>query len=210
MSDICNLTVPHNYHLPGFWETNDTAVGVALPEDKFGLAYIHKDDITSQLYTRFRVIDPSIPDNTYSVAFEKIQKENPVRMTYLDKKNTVELLQPIVHASDFVEFDLNNNSGYITPMLTPTNDVYRTMHSIYGRSFISSHENQIYLQNMTASFPPSTAGCPAIDYLEVFHIDNVIPVSIDAPTSNTCYYFPTGVRANNITRICVNDCFSIE
>ena len=199
----------HNYHLDGHWETNDTVIGTALDGDIFALSYVHPDE-NMGVHTRIRIIDPSLPVVTYSAEFDKQQKENPVRMIYHDKLKALELLQPIFSPSDFVMIDLSVPLPFTAPALNPTSSVYRTMHGTHGNSFVSANEKYIYLQNRATALPPSTAGCPKVDYLDVFEID---PIDIDTtgiPRISRCNIAYGGSNSPNSPLPLTNSCFSFE
>lgn len=204
------ITQYHNYCLDGYWETNDTVVGVALDGDKFAISYVYPD-YNHNVYTRVRVIDPSLSYDTYSVQFWKTQKENPVRMAFHERLKAVEILQPIFNRSDFVMVDIAAPTSFVAPVLNPTPDRYRTMHGIRGNSFISSNEKYIYLQNRSSALPPSTTGCPNVDYVDVTHIE---PIYIDTTLAPSRFSFSVDNiiyhRASNRTLQIDKYCFSFE
>ena len=200
----------HNYHLDGHWETNDTVIGTALDGDIFALSYVHPD-ANQGMHTRIRLIDPSVPVVTYSAEFDKQQKENPVRMIYHDKLNALELLQPIFNPSDFVMVNLSVPLPFTAPALNPTSSIYRTMHGTHGNSFVSANEKYIYLQNRATALPPSTAGCPDVNYLDIFEID---PIEIDTtgiPRISSCTSnLRTPPSSPNFPLPLTTSCFSFE
>ncbi len=206
--DICG-SMNYNRYFMDAWESNDTVMGVALEGDMFAISYVHAG-YNHDFYTRVRVIDPLVPDNPYAVEYLLPQKFNPVRMVYHNNYNAVEILQPVYNISDFTMIDLGNPSPFVAPVLNPTPDKYYTMHGMYGKCFIASHENQIYLQNRSASLPPSTPGCPDVDYVNVSHIE-LLPISpMDTASLRQCRINNCGSLSPNKPLVVSDNCFSVE
>lgn len=208
LSDICG-NMNYNRYFNDAWESNDTVVGTALEGDKFAISYVHVGN-NQNFYTRVRVVDPTIPDNTYAVEYKLPQKYNPVRMVYHYGLKAVEVLQPVFNNSDFTMVDLGNSSSFTAPVLNPTSDTYHTMHGMYGNCFISSHENQIYLQNCSASLPMSTSSCPNDDYVKVSHIELMPINTMDTPTLKRCLIDNCGCSSPNKPLDVYDNCFSVE
>ncbi len=199
----------NNCYFTDAWESNDTVMGVALEGNNFAISYVHA--VANQNFrTRVRVIDPLTQNNPYAVEYILQQKFNPVRMVYHNNLNSVEILQPVFNISDFTMIDLGNPSPFVAPVLNPTPDKYYTMHGMYGKCFIASHENQIYLQNCGASLPPSTLGCPDVDYVNVSHIELLQTLTMPTPTSGICPIVTIGSYSPNNPLVVSDDCFSVE
>ena len=94
------------YYLPD--EVNGIMVGVALENDDIGMAYVHYNSYFS---TRLRVIDVTTGTDLYSYEFYKYDKEDPIKMVYLNKLGKIELLQPITTLSDFVQAGIDHLYG---------------------------------------------------------------------------------------------------
>ncbi len=208
LSEICTNT-SNNCYFTDAWESNDTVMGVALEENSFAISYVHAES-NQNFRTRVRVIDPLTQYNPYAVEYILPQKFNPVRMVYHNNLNAVEILQPVFNISDFTMIDLGNPSPFVAPVLNPTPDKYYTMHGMYGNCFIASHENQIYLQNCGASLPPSTLGCPDVDYVNVSHIE-LLPISpMDTASMKNCRINYGNSTSPNKPLDVSHNCFSVE
>ena len=199
----------NNRFCPIGWESNDTVMGVALEEDIFAISYVHAPNGMAFL-TRVRVIDPLLHDNTYSVEYPLPQKYNPIRMVYHSGLNAVEILQPVYNASDFTMIDLGNTSSFVAPVLNYTSYRHYSMHGMHGNCFISSHENQIYLQNRSAALPPSTPGCPNVDFVNVSQIEPLQMLPRRMPRLRSCMINPESTASPNLQLDIINDCFSVE
>lgn len=191
------------------WESNDTVMGVAMEDDQFAISYVHVDNHQS-FYTRVRVIDPTLLDNTYAVEYPLEQKYNPVRMVYHSGLKTVEILQPVFNPSDFTLIDLGNTSPFSAPVYNPTSEKYRAMHGMYGKCSIATHENKIYLQNCGAALPPSTPGCPDVDYVKVSHVEPMSTLMLRPPLIPDCRIIAASSISPNRLLDVIDNCFSIE
>ncbi|MCR5445879.1 MAG: hypothetical protein K6E96_09440 [Bacteroidales bacterium] len=151
-------------------EANGLIAGVALPDDQFAMAYVHVDATGSKL-TRLRVFEIATDKNLRAYEFSKLEKEDPVKMVYLHKAGTVELMQPIQDSMDYIRLDPFATTPYYTVMFVPGGRMYSNMSKMDGQRFISTSGNQYYLQDRQALSPPSAVACPdRTDYYV-----NVIP-----------------------------------
>lgn len=154
-------------------EANGDVKGVALNDDIFALSYVHYDYTDHQYYTRLRVIDAQSDINSLSYQFAKPDKEDPVKMVYLEDNQNIELLQPVYDSGDFVCLQPYAGINYTTSYLFPDVVEYKTLHNIGGHCFISFHKNHYYIENRLAALPHSKPTCPSDGIISVDLIPNI-------------------------------------
>ena len=208
VSDITG-TANNNQHLDAVWETNDTVIGTSIEGDIFAISYIHVDS-NFDYYTRLRVIDLISPSVTYSVEFWKPEKENPVKMVYHSGLNSVEILQSIFNPSDFVMIDITAQSPFSADVLDKAPEEFHMFHETNGKGFAASNNRFIYLQNRASSLPPSTAGCPNINSVDVYPIEKIDLDITPKPSLSNCQIYSVPSSSNNKPLTFTNQCFSYE
>ena len=185
-SVVHNITTNYNMILAGD-ETNGEVKGVALDGDTFALSYVYYDYTDHQYYTRLRVIDGRNNTNYFSYQFAKPDKEDPVKMVYLEDNETIELLQPVYDSGDFVCLRPYVGTSYTTSYLFPDVLEYKTLQKIGGHCFFSFHKNKYYIENRLATLPHSEPTCPSDGVVTVDLIPNILTYGVSPNTgeSNT-------------------------
>ena len=217
VNEICNMGLNPNYYLSNPNEANDAVIGVSLDEDFIAISYVYFDEITLKTFTRFRVIDIPSLNNIYSQQFKIIDKENPVEMIYLNNINRVELMQPVIHPSDYIQLYPLATANYTASMLTPNSHEFKSLDRIMDGGawrFISTRNTEIYLQDRTANLAGVPIPCPKEYILDVDCINN-LPLDQSACPINygTNILTPLGIlpivfQFNYPT--CSVNCFSYE
>ena len=194
------------YYLPD--EVNGIMVGVALENDDIGMAYVHYNSYFS---TRLRVIDVTTGTDLYSYEFYKYDKEDPIKMVYLNKLGKIELLQPITTLSDFVSMNPYIGASYPAETYTHNKDEYNNMYNVEGDCFISTSGDKYYLQNRTVTPPLCNPNCPESDIINIELISNV---NIDSLVTNYDFkLMVTGLplyNANVQIKPMIDECYSAE
>ena len=206
VADICSPYA--NIVLVGN-EVNGIVKGVDLNKNYIALSYVYCN-ANAPFISRLRVIDLGSNTNIYSYEFEKPQKEDPIKMVYLEDIDVIELLQPVFDSANYVRMKPFVGANYSTRFLTPLGGLgYNNLNTIGGHCFFSFIRNRYYIQNMTASNPHSNPQCPAVTGLPVQSINNL---TLYPSTENVFYNNKIGIippisTFNNKTSM-VTNCFS--
>ena len=219
VGDICDPLNSHNYFLPSPMEVYDAVAGVALGNDKFGIAYVYSDPFYV-LYTRFRVIDviPGVPiTNSYSQQFFSNSKITPVDMTFLSGIGMVEMLQPVIHPSDFIQLRPYATSNYSTTMFSPNDNEFKSLDRVGPFSsyrFISTRNAEFYLQDRTVNLPHNNPTCPEsydmdVDVIEELPIEQYI-CPIEKGENEANLFFAPPESFSVIYTPLNNQCYSNE
>lgn len=166
-----------SFYLNNPGESNYKVAGVALPNDQFAMSYVN-DHGGGNYYTRLRVIDIPTMTNPYSQEFKKREKEYPVEMIYLSALESVEILQPVTDASNFIQMFPFLVSPYSTEILTPNDDEFKSLTAIDDHRFISARNTTIFFEDRTATVPHSSPSCPGNTPLKVTIINDLPPTNI--------------------------------
>lgn len=202
----------HTVHLLGApGEANANVAATALVDNQIALAYVYEDQMNIQFYDRMRVIDLNTLSNTISQQLWRQDKIYPTMMDYIAEYKKVVMLQPYKNPVDFILWEPFKTTAYTLNILTPpTGLLYRHVHSLVNKGFISSCGPLIYLQDAAATMPASSPTCPASISAPVKHIENLPIVKISDPRpisyniSIPSSYF--SISVDSLT----NSCFSEE
>lgn len=183
-SVVIDLSTELNRFIPISHEVNNVLAGVALPDDQFAMSYVYLDINNNIAYTRLRVFDLATDLNIYSYEFQKPDKEDPVKMVYLDKLKMIELMQPIQDSMDYIQLDPYAVASYSTSGFVPGGREYRGMSKMDGQRFITTSGPLYYLQDRTVTLPHSTVACPDDYQKDVV----IIPNEVASPYYNNNKY----------------------
>lgn len=168
-SVVTDLSTNLNCRANSVSEINGVLAGVALPNDQFGVAYVHCEIYPDTKTTRLRVFDLSTDANVSSYEFAIPEKLDPVKMVYLDSLERIELMQPIQDSMDFIKLNPYATSSYPTQVFIPDGRTYYNMCKMDGRRFLSTSGELYYLQDLMAALPHSTVSCPD-DYEKIVEV----------------------------------------
>ena len=116
--------------------------------------------------------------NPYSQEFKKREKEYPVEMIYLSGLESIEILQPVTDASNFIQMFPFYGVLYNTNILTPNDDEFKSLTAIDDHRFISARNTTIFFEDRTATVPHSSPSCPGNTPLKVTLINDLPPTNI--------------------------------
>ena len=192
-------------------EANGVIKGAYLTKNYIALSYVYCD-ANNSYFSRLRVIDLGSNTNIHSYEFKKPQKEDPVKMVYLEDIDIIELLQPVFDSANYVRMKPFVGANYSTRVLTPLGGLeYNNLHNIDGHCFLSFIRDNYYIQTMYAASHSSNPQCPAVTGLSVSSITNLVTYS-QYPNylySNTVTGIPTISTINDETPMSPK-CYSIK
>lgn len=210
VSYITSPQVNPNFYLPNADESEGLVVGAAMEKDTFAMAYVHHDMPNQQRYVRLRVIDPDAMTNPYSQQFEVEKIETVRKMAYLPDLGSVEIDADGSVSSSFTQLYARATANYITNCLLPGMGNFCRLRVTDGIHFITSHGNQFYIQDRTASLPHSDPTCPVDKDRKVEVIQKLTPAVAIPGMSGTYNLIPAASTATVLTQTIVTDCFSYE